>query len=50
MLIEDWEMMENYGSEEEKKNLKKKIKIGIFQDIEKPEYTKKWKELIRSFK
>jgi 2-oxoglutarate ferredoxin oxidoreductase subunit beta len=50
ILAEDWEMINKYGSKEEKQAIEKKIKLGIFQDIERPEWTHEWKKFIRRFK
>jgi 2-oxoglutarate ferredoxin oxidoreductase subunit beta len=44
MLLEDWEMINKYGTEEEKQAIEKKIKIGVFQDTDRPEWTSEWKK------
>jgi 2-oxoglutarate ferredoxin oxidoreductase subunit beta len=50
ILIEDWEIIQKYGSKAEKEGIKSKIKVGIFQDIERPEYTREWKRFLRKLK
>jgi len=47
MLLEDWEMINKYGTEEEKQAIEKKIKIGVFQDIDRPEWTSEWKKYVK---
>jgi hypothetical protein len=47
MLLEDWEMINKYGTEEEKQAIEKKIKIGVFQDTDRPEWTSEWKKYVK---
>ena len=39
MLIDEYERIEKFGTPEEKKKLQGKLKIGVFQDAEKPCFT-----------
>jgi 2-oxoglutarate ferredoxin oxidoreductase subunit beta len=39
MLIDEYERIEKFGTPEEKKKLQGKLKIGVFQDTEKPCFT-----------
>jgi len=46
ILIEDYERIMNYGSKEEKEEIKNKFQIGVFQDIDKPGFFGEYKKLI----
>jgi 2-oxoglutarate ferredoxin oxidoreductase subunit beta len=48
--LEEWEMISKYGTPEEKKSIENKIKIGIFQDIERVEWCDEWKKYSRRVK
>jgi len=50
ILIDEYERIMKYGSEEEKERVSKMIKIGVFQDIEKPEYFEEYYKLIDRLK
>ncbi|MCD6411003.1 MAG: 2-oxoacid:ferredoxin oxidoreductase subunit beta [Thermoplasmata archaeon] len=50
ILIEEYERIMKYGSDEEKERASKMIKIGVFQDIEKPEYFEEYYKLIDRLK
>ena len=50
ILIDEYERIMKYGSEEEKERASKMIKIGVFQDIEKPEYFEEYYKLIDRLK
>ncbi|HID25706.1 MAG TPA: 2-oxoacid:ferredoxin oxidoreductase subunit beta [Thermoplasmata archaeon] len=46
ILIEDYERIMKYGDEKEKEETKKMIQIGVFQDIEKPEFFTEYQKLV----
>lgn len=46
ILIEDYERIMKYGDEKEKEETKKMIQIGVFQDIEKPEFLTEYQKLV----
>jgi len=46
ILIEEYGRIMKYGTEEEKEEAQKKITIGEFIDIEKPEFMDEWKLLV----
>jgi len=46
ILIEDYEKIIKYGSEEEKKEVKQKFQIGVFQDIQKPGFFELYKDMM----
>ena len=46
ILIEDYEKIMTYGDDIEKEKIKKMIQIGVFQDIEKPEFFEKYANLV----
>ena len=46
ILIEEYGRVMKYGTEEEKEEAQKKITIGEFIDIEKPEFMDEWKLLV----
>ena len=50
ILIDEYERIMKYGSDEEKERASKMIKIGVFQDIEKPEYFEEYYKLIDRLK
>ena len=50
ILIDEYERIMKYGSDEEKERVSKMIKIGVFQDIEKPEYFEEYYKLIDRLK
>lgn len=47
ILIEDYERIISYGSEKEKEEVKNKIPIGVFQDVEKPEFFEQYRKLVK---
>jgi 2-oxoglutarate ferredoxin oxidoreductase subunit beta len=47
ILIEDYERIMKYGDEEEKKRVKNKMQIGVFQDIEKAEFCDEYGKLVK---
>ena len=46
ILIEDYQRIMNYGTEEEKNEVKNKFQIGVFQDIEKPGFFEQYEQLV----
>ena len=46
ILIEDYEKTMNYGNEKEKEEIKNKIQIGVFQDIEKSGFFEEYEKLV----
>jgi 2-oxoglutarate ferredoxin oxidoreductase subunit beta len=46
ILIEDYERIMKYGTEEEKEEARQKIQIGVFQDIQKPGFFELYEELL----
>jgi 2-oxoglutarate ferredoxin oxidoreductase subunit beta len=48
ILIEDYERIMKYGDEEEKKKVKNKMQIGVFQDIEKAEFFDEYNKLVKT--
>lgn len=50
ILIEKYHQIMKHGTEEEKKEAKKKITIGEFVDIEKPEFMEDWNLLLERMK
>jgi len=46
ILIEEYEKIMKYGTEEEKDEVKKKFQIGVFQDIQKPGFFKQYENLL----
>jgi hypothetical protein len=46
MLIEDYEMIQKYGSEEEKARLQDVITMGVLHREEKPSLSQRYKQLI----
>ena len=46
ILIEDYAKIMAYGDDLEKEQIKKMIQIGVFQDIEKPEFFEKYEDLV----
>jgi len=46
ILIEDYAKIMTYGDDIEKERIKKMIQIGVFQDIEKPEFFEKYANLV----
>lgn len=46
ILLEEYERVMKYGTDEEKEEARKKITIGEFVDIEKPEFMDEWKLMI----
>jgi 2-oxoglutarate ferredoxin oxidoreductase subunit beta len=46
ILIEDYTKIMAYGDDLEKERTKKMIQIGVFQDIEKPEFFEKYDNLV----
>jgi 2-oxoglutarate ferredoxin oxidoreductase subunit beta len=46
ILIEEYERIMKYGDKNEKDRIEKMIKIGVFQDIEKPEFFDEYEKLI----
>jgi 2-oxoglutarate/2-oxoacid ferredoxin oxidoreductase subunit beta len=46
ILIEDYERIMNYGSEEEKNQIKNMFPIGVFQDIDKPGFFEAYEKLV----
>ena len=46
VLIEEYDRIMKYGTEEEKEKTRQKITIGEFIDIEKPEFMDEWKLLV----
>lgn len=46
ILIEEYNRIMKYGTEEEKKRAKEKITIGEFIDIDKPEFMEEWELLV----
>lgn len=50
ILEEDYDMIKEYGSEEEKEDLKDKIKIGVLHQEEKKSLTERYEELLEEFR
>lgn len=50
ILIEEYERIMKYGSEEEKEKVRGMIKIGVFQDIDRPEYFEEYYKLIKKLR
>ena len=46
ILIEDYEKIMKYGDDNEKTRVKKMFQIGVFQDIEKPEFFSEYEKLL----
>lgn len=46
ILIEDYNKIMTYGDDSEKERIKKMIQIGVFQDIEKPEFFEEYANLV----
>ena len=46
VLIEEYEKIMKYGTEEEKNEVKKKFQIGVFQDIQKPGFFEQYEDLL----
>ncbi|KYK24920.1 2-oxoglutarate synthase [Thermoplasmatales archaeon SM1-50] len=46
ILIEDYKKIMQYGTEEEKKELKHKFQIGVFQDLQKPGFFELYGNLV----
>jgi 2-oxoglutarate ferredoxin oxidoreductase subunit beta len=48
ILIDDYERIQKFGTPEEKRSLTGKLKIGVFQDIEKKSFSETLKEQIEA--
>ncbi len=46
ILKEDYEKIMTYGTEEEKEQVKNKITLGVFQDIQKPGFFEAYEQLV----
>jgi 2-oxoglutarate ferredoxin oxidoreductase subunit beta len=46
ILIEDYERIMNYGTDEEKNQIKHMFPIGVFQDIDKPGFFEEYEKLV----
>ena len=46
ILIEEYEKIMMYGTEEEKNQVKQMIQVGVFQNIEKPEFLTEYHKLL----
>jgi 2-oxoglutarate/2-oxoacid ferredoxin oxidoreductase subunit beta len=46
ILIEDYERIMNYGTEEEKKHIRYMFPIGVFQDFDKPGFFEEYEKLV----
>ncbi|KAA0006304.1 MAG: 2-oxoacid:ferredoxin oxidoreductase subunit beta [Thermoplasmata archaeon] len=46
ILLEDYERIMSYGSEEEKEAMKDMFPIGVFQDIDKPGFFEEYQKLV----
>ncbi|MFO7677656.1 MAG: 2-oxoacid:ferredoxin oxidoreductase subunit beta [Thermoplasmatota archaeon] len=49
ILIEDYEKIMNYGTNQEKEKVKNKMQIGVFQDIQKPGFFELYEDLLNRF-
>lgn len=47
VFIEDYERAMNYGTEEEKEQVKGKMQIGVFQNVDKPGFFEEHEKLVR---
>lgn len=50
ILIDEYERIEKFGTPEEKQSLADKIKVGVFQDMEKPSFTDMLEQQIESLR
>jgi 2-oxoglutarate ferredoxin oxidoreductase subunit beta len=50
VLIDEYERIEKFGTREEKQSLAGKIKVGVFQDVEKPGFTDMLDQQIESLR
>ena len=50
ILIEDYERIMKYGTEEEKDQVKQKFQVGVFQDIQKPGFFESYEKLLMRLK
>ena len=50
ILKEDYERIMKYGTEEEKEQVKDKIQLGVFQNIEKPGFFEAYEQLVNRLK
>lgn len=50
ILIEDYEKIMKYGTEEEKNEVKQKFQIGVFQDIQKSGFFESYEKLVDRLK
>ena len=46
ILIEDYQKIMNYGTEKEKEQIKDKMQIGVFQDIQKSGFFEEYEKLV----
>ena len=46
ILIEDYDKIMKYGSDEEKEKIKNKMQIGVFQDIQKAGFFEQYEKLV----
>ena len=46
ILIEDYNRIMNYGTDKEKEEIKHKMQIGVFQDINKPGFFEEYEKLV----
>ena len=44
--MEDYDRIMKYGKEEEKNEIKDKMKIGVFQNIQKPGFFEQYEDLV----
>jgi len=50
ILIEEYEKIMKYGTEEEKNKARQKFQIGVFQDIQKPGFFEQYEDLVNRLK
>ncbi len=50
VLVDEWEWIEQFGSPEERAALAGKLKIGVFQDLERETFEDRWARLVARVK
>lgn len=50
ILLDEYERIEKFGTAQERELLQSKIKIGVFQDMERESFTDQWKRLVERVK
>lgn len=50
VLVDEWEWIEQFGSPEERAALGGKLKIGVFQDLERETFEDRWARLVARVK